>query len=400
MEEENIPELVEIFPETESIKQEINEDSDSKDTKVPITIITGFLGSGKTTLLNYVLNEQHGKRIAVILNEFGESSDIEKSLTIKNDEEDLFEEWLELKNGCLCCSVKDSGVKAIENLMKKRGKFDYILLETTGLADPGPIVSMFWLDDDLFSDIYLDGFITLVDAKYIKQKNDDNSINEAVKQIAIADVIILNKIDLVAFEEIENIEEEIRVPLDLILDIHAFDTKEYPRLDDSTTDKITVNNLNIDKKNLLSDNNSQQHIGDVKTICLTDFPKNSNIKELENWIQYLLWNKVIPSPALFKSSPAVNSDNSDDVKKISSNNNKSSDEEEDNRVIILRLKGIIRITNDSSYIVIQGVQDLYYLESIAINANNDEIQDKLVMIGKNLDYNKLKESLWNCMNWN
>uniref|UniRef100_A0A8P4GEL4 COBW domain containing n=1 Tax=Dicentrarchus labrax TaxID=13489 RepID=A0A8P4GEL4_DICLA len=104
--------------------------------QIPVTIITGYLGAGKTTLLNYILTEQHNKRIAVILNEFGEGSALEKSLAVSHAGE-LYEEWLELRNGCLCCSVKDNGLKAIENLMEKKGKFDYILLETTGLADPG-----------------------------------------------------------------------------------------------------------------------------------------------------------------------------------------------------------------------------------------------------------------------
>jgi Ni2+-binding GTPase involved in maturation of urease and hydrogenase len=104
--------------------------SDGK--KVPVTVITGYLGSGKTTLLNYVLTEEHNKKIAVILNEFGEGSIEEKSLSVGNDG-NLYEEWLELRNGCLCCSVKDNGVKAIETLMEKKGKFDYILLETTGM---------------------------------------------------------------------------------------------------------------------------------------------------------------------------------------------------------------------------------------------------------------------------
>ncbi|KAL5015984.1 hypothetical protein ScPMuIL_005573 [Solemya velum] len=208
--------------------------------KVPITVITGFLGAGKTTLLNYVLSEQHGKRIAVIMNEFGEGESIEKSMSVGQKGE-LFEEWLELRNGCLCCSVKDSGVKAIENLMTKKGKFDYILLETTGLADPGPVASIFWLDEELCSDIYLDGIITMVDSKYcskhMKTEKEDGSVNEAVRQIALADVLIINKTDLVTAEELCDLNQEIRsvnsfakviettkgrTTLDDILDLNAY----------------------------------------------------------------------------------------------------------------------------------------------------------------------------------
>merc|ERR1712168_928928 len=133
--------------------------------KIPVTVITGYLGAGKSTLLNYILTEEHQKRIAVIVNEFGEGSAMEQVMSI-GEEGALYEEWLELRNGCLCCSVKDNGVKAIENLMEKKGKFDYILLETTGLADPGAVASMFWVDAELGSDIYLDGIVSVIDAKY------------------------------------------------------------------------------------------------------------------------------------------------------------------------------------------------------------------------------------------
>nr|KAF6331872.1 hypothetical protein mPipKuh1_008179 [Pipistrellus kuhlii] len=148
--EEDCPELVPI-----EAKQREQEEKPGPGAKIPVTIITGYLGAGKTTLLNYILTEQHSKRIAVILNEFGEGSAVEKSLAVSQGGE-LYEEWLELRNGCLCCSVKDNGLKAIENLMQKKGKFDYILLETTGLADPGAVASMFWIDDELGVDIYLD----------------------------------------------------------------------------------------------------------------------------------------------------------------------------------------------------------------------------------------------------
>ncbi|XP_055150365.1 zinc-regulated GTPase metalloprotein activator 1B isoform X11 [Symphalangus syndactylus] len=179
--EEECPELVPI-----EAKQSEEEEKSGLGAKIPVTIITGYLGAGKTTLLNYILTEQHSKRVAVILNEFGEGSALEKSLAVSHGGE-LYEEWLELRNGCLCCSVKDNGLRAIENLMQKKGKFDYILLETTGLADPGAVASMFWVDAELGSDIYLDGIITIVDSKYglkhLTEEKPDGLINEATRAI-------------------------------------------------------------------------------------------------------------------------------------------------------------------------------------------------------------------------
>ncbi|CAG8642500.1 1720_t:CDS:2 [Acaulospora colombiana] len=299
-----IPELVAI-PSEEAVTNRIN----VSDLKVPITIVTGYLGSGKTTLLNYILTENHGKRIAVILNEFGESNEIEKSLSIAQGG-DLFEEWLELKNGCL-----DNGVKAIENLMQKKGKFDYILLETTGLADPGPIISIFWLDDDLGSDIYLDGVVTIVDAKYI-QKDYASSL---------------------------------------------FDT---PPLIESDHHHIEE---------------------DVKTICLTEFPvKPIDLKKLEDWIQCLLWDKMVP--VLDSNSLATE---------------KTSDDTIENEIIILRLKGVITIHDSGSRVILQGVQELYDLQHIPISdsVSIEKVEDKLVIIGRNLDYRKLRDSLWSWMRW-
>ncbi|VCX42739.1 unnamed protein product [Gulo gulo] len=199
-------------------------------------------GAGKTTLLNYILTEQHSKRVAVILNEFGEGSAVEKSLAVSHGGE-LYEEWLELRNGCLCCSVKDNGLRAIENLMEKKGKFDYILLETTGLADPGAVASMFWVDAELGVDIYLDGIITVVDSKYglkhLEEEKPDGLINEASRQVALADIIIINKTDLVSEEDLSKLRTAIRsinglgkiletqrsrVDLSNVLDLHAFDS--------------------------------------------------------------------------------------------------------------------------------------------------------------------------------
>ncbi|XP_063453935.1 zinc-regulated GTPase metalloprotein activator 1A-like isoform X6 [Pan paniscus] len=210
--------------------------------RAPRAFAVLLTGAGKTTLLNYILTEQHSKRVAVILNEFGEGSALEKSLAVSQGGE-LYEEWLELRNGCLCCSVKDNGLRAIENLMQKKGKFDYILLETTGLADPGAVASMFWVDAELGSDIYLDGIITIVDSKYglkhLTEEKPDGLINEATRQVALADIILINKTDLVPEEDVKKLRTTIRsinglgqiletqrsrVDLSNVLDLHAFDS--------------------------------------------------------------------------------------------------------------------------------------------------------------------------------
>src|SRR5919204_542676 len=172
------------------------------DGRVPVTILTGFLGSGKTTLLNRILTENHGKRIAVIENEFGEIG-VDQELVISAEEE-----VFEMNNGCICCTVRGDLIRILGNLMKRKDRFDYIMVETTGLADPGPVAQTFFVDDEMQRQLALDGIVTVVDALHIWQHLDDSE--EAREQIAFADVILLNKVDLVPAAALASLEVRIR----------------------------------------------------------------------------------------------------------------------------------------------------------------------------------------------
>lgn len=227
----------------------------------------GYLGAGKTTLLNYILTEKHGKKIAVIMNEFGDTTDIEKPLTINQGGQEVTE-WMEVGNGCICCSVKDSGVMAIESLMERRGNFDYILLETTGLADPGNIAPLFWVDDNLGSSIYLDGIVTLVDAKNILHLLDEPAPEEIVPeqdqhhadkhehghehkgpvlsmahmQISHADVIILNKADLVSPDELQTVKDRVTA-INSAAKLHVTDHGKTPQIEGIVLDLHAYDHL-------------------------------------------------------------------------------------------------------------------------------------------------------------
>jgi G3E family GTPase len=198
--------------------------------KIPVTVITGYLGAGKTTLLNRILTEQHGKRYAVIVNEFGEIG-IDNDLVVGADEE-IFE----MNNGCICCTVRGDLIRIIQGLMRRRGKFDAIIVETTGLADPAPVAQTFFVDADVKDAAKLDAVVTLADAKWLSERLKDAP--EAKSQIAFADVIVLNKTDLVNPNELAEVEGRIRainpyahlhhamkadVPLHSVLERNAFD---------------------------------------------------------------------------------------------------------------------------------------------------------------------------------
>ncbi len=172
------------------------------DTLIPVTVLTGYLGAGKTTLLNRILSENHGKKYAVVINEFGELG-VDNDLVVDADEE-----VFEMNNGCICCTVRGDLIRIVGGLMKRRGKFDGIIIETTGLANPAPVAQTFFVDDSVRAKTRLDAIVTVVDAKNLLARLEDSA--EAEEQVAFADVIVLNKVDLVTPEELDAVEARIR----------------------------------------------------------------------------------------------------------------------------------------------------------------------------------------------
>ena len=390
---------------------------ENADGVVGITVVTGFLGSGKTTLVNHILTSNHGYKIAVILNEFGTDLGIEKMLvTTTHDEEDgeetpekkakkkknaLVEEWVELDNGCVCCTVKGSLIQTIEKLMEKKKKgdedededeinersaFDYILLETTGLANPGPICGELWVDDALLEDsenaAVLDSVVCVVDAKYIETQLMENL--EAQEQIAYADTIVLNKSDLVETEEeMERIKERLesinadaklvisersRVDLSFVLDQKSYKGNVKSRLIESKLKQQKF--FAKGAKDLAMLMSGNKHDETITTVCLT--AKGFVDKEkFENWIEDLLWEK----------------------------------RNEPNGTDILRCKGILNSSNSDCGsigrskppLVLQGVRDVY---EITDGFDGLELQDdglsRVVLIGRRLRFEELRVGFERC----
>jgi G3E family GTPase len=315
--------------------------------QIPVTVLTGYLGAGKTTLLNRILTTQHGKKYAVIVNEFGEIG-IDNELVVNADEE-----VFAMNNGCICCSVRGDLIRILGGLMKRRNRFDGILIETTGLADPAPVAQTFFVDADVRRRTALDSIITVVDARHIA--NGLETSHEAVEQIAFADVILLNKIDLVSAGELAKVEKRLRsinataiihgtqrceVDLSMVLDRRAFDL-----------DRI----LAIEPNFLSHDDH--EHDQAVTSVCLrTDRPLDGN--RLMDWLQKLLAERGQD---------------------------------------LLRTKGILSLAGEDHRLVIQAVHMLMEGNLTKPWAPAEKRDSRLVFIGRNVDEAELQRQFDDCI---
>ena len=361
--------------------------SDAPSTKIPVTVLTGYLGAGKTTLLNRILSEQHGQRYAVIVNEFGEIG-IDNDLVVGADEE-----VFEMNNGCICCTVRGDLIRIVEGLMKRKGQFDAIIVETTGLADPAPVAQTFFVDEDVQERSRLDAVVTVADAKWLSDRLKDAP--EAKNQIAFADVIILNKTDLVNEAELREVEGRIRainpyaklhkttrcqVPLDAVLGRNAFDLERIleiepdfldcgPDCDDPHHDHSHHGHDHHGHDHGHHHHHGHDHHG---------HDHGSNLKvyhdeEMQS-VSIRLDGDLDPN----KFMPWIN----DLVQREGPN--------------ILRSKGILAFKDDPKRFVFQGVHMILDGDSQREWKPGERRESKVVFIGRNLKEDELRKGVQSC----
>ncbi len=336
--------------------------------QIPVTVLTGYLGAGKTTLLNRILSENHGKRYAVIVNEFGEIG-IDNELIVESDEE-----IYEMSNGCVCCTVRGDLVRAVEGLVKRPGGFDGILVETTGLADPAPVAQTFFMDDDIRERAKLDAVVTVADAKHLFLRLGDAP--EAENQIAFADVVILNKTDLVTPSELAEIERIIRkinphavihrtercaIPLDRVLDRGAFDLGRILTLDPEFLEEDGHDHHHHDHDH---DHDHHDHDHDHDHHHHHDEGRHDpTVKSVS-----LLGSEMNPEK-FFAWVSKVTQDQGPDI---------------------LRLKGIIALKGDDQRYVLQGVHMIVEGNHQRPWKDDEARVSKLVFIGRTLNADELQ----------
>jgi G3E family GTPase len=330
-----------------------------KSAQIPVTVLTGYLGSGKTTLLNRILSEDHGKRYAVIVNEFGEIG-IDNDLIVESDEE-----IYEMNNGCICCTVRGDLVRTVEGLMRRPGRFDAILVETTGLADPAPVAQTFFMDEDVRSKTRLDAVVALVDAKHLPLRLKDS--HEAEDQIAFADVIVLNKTDLVSADELAAVEATVRainpaarihkaersgVPLGEVLDRGAFDLKRALESDPHFLDADEHDHHGHDHHH-----GEASPIHDVSVRSISLRAGEMDPRKFFPWIE---------------KTTQMDGPN------------------------ILRLKGIIALKGDDERYVVQGVHMILEGDHQRPWKDGEKRESRLVFIGRDLDEERLRRTFEAC----
>jgi G3E family GTPase len=361
--------------------------SDAPSTKIPVTVLTGYLGAGKTTLLNRILSEQHGQRYAVIVNEFGEIG-IDNDLVVGADEE-----VFEMNNGCICCTVRGDLIRIVEGLMKRKGQFDAIIVETTGLADPAPVAQTFFVDEDVQERARLDAVVTVADAKWLSDRLKDAP--EAKNQIAFADVIILNKTDLVNAAELAEVEGRIRainpyaklhkttrcqVPLDAVLGRNAFDLERIleiepeflacgPDCDDPHHDHAHHGHDHGHHHHGHDHHGHDHHGNDHGASNL----KVYHDEEMQS-VSIRLDGDIDPN----KFMPWIN----DLVQREGPN--------------ILRSKGILAFKDDPKRFVFQGVHMILDGDSQREWKPGERRESKVVFIGRNLKEDELRKGVQSC----
>jgi G3E family GTPase len=338
--------------------------------KIPVTVLTGYLGAGKTTLLNRILSEPHGKKFAVIVNEFGEIG-IDNELVVNSDEE-----VFEMNNGCICCTVRGDLVRIIDGLMRRRGKFDAIIVETTGLADPAPVAQTFFMDEAVGAKTKLDAVVTVADAKWLSDRLKDAP--EAKNQIAFADVIIINKTDLVSPDELNELEARIRginpyatlhraeraqVDIDAVLGRNAFDLDRILSIEPSFLE-VEEEHDHDHHHDHHHDHDHHHHHGlkhyhdeDMQSVALkTDKPLNPD--KFFPWVQDLV---------------AVEGPN------------------------ILRCKGILSFKDDPERFVFQGVHMILDGDHQRAWKADEKRDSRIVFIGRNLPEERIREGFEACV---